>query len=109
MQTSILLFSVSEFLDYLEKNIDSIKGEIVHITTLFQSGDRPAIGHLYVLAKAKVGNTLVQLERYCGEIREGEQHSEQMAREKALHIQRKIEDECHQLGLLVERALYVEK
>ncbi len=109
MQASILLFSVSEFSEYLEKNLEQVEGEIVHLTTLSQPGDHPSIMHFYVTAKAKVGNTLVHLEAYCGEVLESNKHSEEVVRGKALHIQREIEEECTRLGLEVDRAFYTEK
>jgi hypothetical protein len=109
MQANILLFSVSEFFEYLEKNIDQITGQIVHLTTLSQPGDRPSILHLYVTAKVKVGDTLVHLEIYCGEVVESDKHSEEVAIGKTLHIQKEIEEECARLGLTVDRGLYAEK
>lgn len=96
---------VEEFLAELEHDRERIDRGIVRVTkTLTQTAQLP-IQQLAVVATARVGDTVVRLERYCGDLWGKEFPQDAETHERAEKVMRKLEDACRGMGLEVRAGI----
>lgn len=96
---------VDEFLDELRKDAGAVDRGIVRVTHLYRTTLLPMI-RSFVVATARVGDTVLQLEIGCGELlgHGGGEHNDK-THASAAKIKAELEAGAHQLGLEVRAGM----
>jgi hypothetical protein len=95
-----------EYLAELGHDCERIDRGIVRLTQSVNPIAQPPIRHLSVVATARVGDTVVRLECFCGELwgKEFPQDAETVASAKA--VMKRIEEACQALELEVRAGIF---
>lgn len=95
-----------EYIAELGRDHEHIDRGIVRLTQCVSQTAQPPIRHLLVVATARVGDTVVRFERFCGELWGKEFHQDTGIMKKAEAVMQHIEEACHALELEVRAGIF---